>query len=71
MKLTKMNGRISIKTNLAKEKVFKGTSSCTPYIFNLNKDFVIDLQHGMPLNPVKHDFEALLNLLDADEENMP
>ena len=31
---------------------------------------MIDLQHGLPSNPVKHDFEALLNLFYADEENM-
>lgn len=64
----------SIKKNLAKEIGFKGTSILHRlhplYGFDLTKDFVIDLQHGLPLNPVKHEFEALLNLLDADEDSM-
>lgn len=35
------------------------------YGFDVTKDCVIDLQHGSPLNPVKHEFGALLQLLEA------
>ena len=66
--------RMSIRQNLAKNIGFNGTSILHRlhplYGFDITKDFVIDLQHGLPLNPVKHEFEAILALLEtADNSN--
>jgi hypothetical protein len=56
--------RQSIRKELLKKVGFRGTSllhRLNPlYGFDVTKDFVIDLQHGLPLNPVKHEFEALI-----------
>ena len=59
--------RCSTRQQLSKETGFKGTSifhRLNPlYGFDVTKDFVIDLQHGLPLNPVKHEFEAIRALM--------
>jgi hypothetical protein len=56
--------RQSIRKELSKKVGFKGMCllhRLNPlYGFDVTKDFVIDLQHGLPLNPVKHEFEALI-----------
>lgn len=65
--------RHGIRKSLAKTVGFKGTSIMhrlnSLYGFDLTKDFVIDLQHGLPLNPVKHEFEALLTHLERTDSS--
>jgi hypothetical protein len=55
--------RRSIRQELSKAVCFKGISILhrinSLYGFDMTKDFVIDLQHGLPLSPVKHEFEVL------------
>ena len=60
--------RSSIRRKLASDLGFKGTSILHRlfplYGFDVTTDFVIDMQHGLPLNPIKTEFETILSMLD-------
>ena len=65
--------RPTVRKRLAGGLGFKGISILHRFFplygFDGTTDFVIDMQHGLPLNPVKHEFEAILSMLDKNSFN--